>query len=169
MSFLPDEHKEPKAKSNYTMPMDEGALKLRVMSSAVVGFITWGENEEGQRRPTRYHVGKEPPFGPDGKDPKYFIAFIVWNYIEERLQIMELTQKTIRTDLEALVNNEVWGDPKTYDIVVTRKGTKLDDTKYSVTPNPHTSCPVEAAKALEENPINLSALFSGADPFTQEK
>ena len=87
MSFLPQEHAEPKSKSNYTMPLDEGSVKLRVMSSAVVGYRTWGENAEGQKRPFRYHVGKQPPFGPDGKDPQYFMAFVVWNYREERLRL----------------------------------------------------------------------------------
>lgn len=165
MTFLPSEHKEPATKSNYAMPMDEGTIKFRVMSSAVVGYITWGENAEGQRRPMRYHVGQEPPFGPDGKDPKYFWAFTIWNYNEERLQIMELTQKNIRASLEELLKNEVWGNPTGYDIVLTRKGTKLDDTRYTVTPNPHTPVPETAINSLKDNPIAIEKLFTSEDPF----
>jgi len=165
-TFLPEGAKEPKTKSAYTMPLAEGAHKLRVMSSAIIGYEGW--SKEGDKNvPVRYKVGEEPRFGPDGKEPKYFWAFIVWNYDQERLQIMAITQKTIRTSFEAYVMNEAWGDPKTYDIVVTRKGMKLDDTEYTVVANPHSDTPAEVNQAYEESSIDLQAWREGEDPFKE--
>lgn len=168
MSFLPEEHKEPKSKSNYTMPLDEGQHKFRVISSAVVGFEGWRE-EDGKKSPVRYHVGEQPETGPDGRGVKYFWAFVVWNFNLEQFQIMEVTQKTIRTAIEALVNDPEWGDPKGYNITITRKGTKLDDTEYTVMPNPHSEMPAELLEAYEKANIDLEKLFTGEDPFGEKK
>ena len=164
MTFLPSEAKEPKSKSNYTMPLAEGAHKLRVLGSAVVGYEGWNKpNAEGKRIPIRYKVGGEPPFGPDDKEPKYFWAFLVWNYDQERVQIMSVTQKTIRTALQAYVDNEAWGDPKTYDLVITRTGKDLNDTEYAVVANPHSEAP-----KIDTPKIDLEVWFKGEDPFAKD-
>jgi hypothetical protein len=167
MTFLPSEAKEPKTKNNYTMPLDEGRHKLRVLSSAIVGYEGWDTSGD-KKVPVRYAMGEEPPFGPDGKSPKYFWAFVVWNYEQERVQIMAVTQKTIRTQLQALVDDEAWGDPKEYDIALTRKGTKLDDTEYTLMPNPKTELEGEIGKAYKDTPVDLEAWMKGEDPFAKE-
>lgn len=162
-TFLPPEAQEPKSKSNYTMPLDEGQHRLRVLSSAVVGYEEWQTDGE-KKISIRYKVGEEPPFGKDGKEPKYFWAFVVWNYEQERVQIMSVTQKTIRTAIQALVDNEAWGDPKEYDIVITRTGKDLNNTEYAVVANPHTEVP-----AIENKDIDLDIWFKGEDPFKKEE
>lgn len=168
MTFLPPEAKEPKTKSNYTMPLTEGAHKLRVMSSAIVGYEGW--KIEGEKRsPVRYKVGEEPPFGPDGKEPKYFWAFVVWNYEQERLQIMEITQKTIRTALQAYIDNEAWGSPQTYDIVITRTGMKLEDTEFSVVANPHSDIDEAVLQTYKDANIDLEKWRIGEDPFEKKE
>ncbi len=166
-SFLPKEAKEPKSKSNYTK-LVEGMHRLRVMSSAIVGYEAWKIDGE-KKSPVRYSIDDAPPFGPDGKEPKYFWAFVVWNYGQERLQIMEITQKTIRTALQAYVDNEAWGDPKTYDIVINRKGTKLEDTEYTVVANPHTDVDEAVLQTYKDAKINLEDWREGKDPFTREE
>jgi len=167
MSFLPKDHKEPVSKGNYTK-LTEGTHKLRILSSAIIGYEGWSE-EDGKRAPVRYRMGEQPPFGPDGKEPKYFWAFTVWNYAQERVQIMQVTQKTIRTAIEAYVENEAWGDPKNYDIVITRKGTTRDDTEYNVVANPATDLTDTIKGAMVTTPVNLDALFDGKDPFEKKK
>lgn len=163
MSFLPKDAKEPKSKSNYTMPLSEGAHKVRVISSAIIGYEGW-KKEGDKSTPVRYSVDDAPPFGPDGKEPKYFWAFLVWNYDQERVQIMSITQKTIRTAMEAYVTNEAWGDPKTYDMVITRKGTKLEDTEYTIVANPHSDPP-----KIEIPDIDMDVWMKGDDPFFKEE
>jgi len=99
-NFLPPEASEPKTRSNYTK-LDEGSHKLRVLSSAVVGYEEW--KQEGEKKTSvRHKVGKQPSFGVDGKEPQYFWAFVVWNYEQERVQIMSVSQKTIRSSIGLL-------------------------------------------------------------------
>jgi hypothetical protein len=89
----------------------------------------------------------------------------VWNYEAARLQILELTQASIQGPIEDLVANADWGDPRDYDITITKKGQKLD-TEYSVQPSPHKAVPAEAHHAYREARINPDALFDGQDPFS---
>jgi hypothetical protein len=161
-NFLPAEAKEPKGKSNYTK-LTEGVHKLRVMSSAIVGYEEWQTDGE-KKVPVRYTTDNAPPFGKDGKELNYFWAFLVYNYEQERLQIMEVTQKTIRTALQAYIDNEAWGSPQSYDIVITRKGTKLDDTEYHVVANPHSEAPV-----VDIEGVSLEAWMKGEEPFVKKE
>jgi hypothetical protein len=47
---------------------------------------------------------------------------VVWNYIDKQVQILEITQASIRKALEELEANEDWGDLRGYDITVKREG-----------------------------------------------
>ena len=166
-NFLPPDAKEPASKGSY-LKFTEGTHKIRVMSSAVVGYEGW--NDDGEKKaPIRYTVESAPPFGPDGKEPSYFWAFIVWNYDAERFQIAKITQKTIRTAIQSYVDNEAWGDPKGYDLVVTRKGSTLQDTEYSVVANPHTAIPSEVEEKYKSTKIDLDAWMKGEDPFEKSE
>ncbi|MBT7339196.1 MAG: hypothetical protein HN802_05860, partial [Candidatus Jacksonbacteria bacterium] len=82
--------------------------------------------------------------------------------------IYEVTQATIQQAIMALVKNEKWGDPKGYDISITKTGADLE-TKYAVMPNPHTELSSEIAKAYEDKKINLEALYTGENPFGEKE
>ena len=168
MTFLPNEAKEPQSKSNYTLPYkQEGSFKFRVLDNAVVGFETW--KTEGEKKiPIRHKTGEEPPFGEDGKEPKYFWAFPVFNYTQDRIQIMVVTQKTIRNQMQALIDNEVWGNPQSYDITFTRKGLELADTTYTIMPNPHTELKPEILETYKRANLSLEDWFKGLDPFAKK-
>ena len=60
------------------------------------------------------------------------------------------------------------GDPKGYDITISREGSGLD-TEYTVMANPHTPVHPEAVAAFEAANINLQALFDNGDPFAGER
>jgi hypothetical protein len=66
---------------------------------------------------------------------KHFWAFAVWNYADNAVQILEVTQATILGQSSGLISNTDWGDPRGYDISVIRKGQSLD-TEYTVQPSP---------------------------------
>jgi flagellar capping protein FliD len=51
---------------------------------------------------------------------KEFRAFVVWNYTDEKVQIMEITQNSIKNQIYKLANDEDFGDPKTYDLKINR-------------------------------------------------
>ena len=87
------------------------------------------------------------------------------------MQILEITQASIRKGITALVNNKKWGDPKEYDIVVTknRTGSESRDVEYIVTPEPKELIETEIVKKYQDMNINLDALYKGDDPFKSEE
>lgn len=160
MSFLPEKYKTPNT-SNY-MKFLEGKNKFRVLSSAITGFEYWNTENKPVRSPEMFE--ETPTDIKIDKEGKYrinhFWAFVVYNYEAKRVQILQLTQKGIMSAIKNYVDEPDWGDPKGYDFVVTRSGSRLD-TEYQVIANPHSPAP-EEAKAPK---VNLEVLFEGKDPF----
>lgn len=165
-NFFPSEDYKMPVTSNY-LKLTEGDHTFRALSSAVVGWEYFNKDNKPIRSRT---VFEEMPsdLKKDGRI-NHFWAFIVWNYDENRIQILELTQKTIMGPMQALIKNPKWGNPKGYDITITRKGTTMQDTDYAVVPNPHTPITDDIQKAFEKSKVNLEALFEGIDPFTIDK
>ena len=168
-NFLPDNYEIPESPSAY-MKFVEGENTFRVLSSAIVGFEYWRLDSEGKKKPVRAKEDwKEIPADcvvQNGKrESKPFWAFVIFNYSQKRVQILEITQKGIMRAIKALAKNEKWGDPKTFDISINRVGEGLE-TEYSVMPNPHSPLDPSITKQHEDMNINLEALFDGSDPFS---
>jgi len=164
-NFLPDKYQIPEASNGY-MKFKQGANTFRILSSAIVGYETWLE-EDNKRKPLRWKMGVKMPASEIGTDPKHFWAFIVWNFEEEKVQILELTQKGIMRDIKALVDNPKWGDPKAYNIVVTRTGEGME-TEYTTQPEPKEDLDAGILQFYKDLKINLEALFKNEDPFQSE-
>lgn len=174
MAFLPTNYQGIPSESNY-MKLEKGINKFRIVSSAVVGMEYWVTVEDKQR-PVRKHMNEAIPSNEieidmktnEPKPIRHFWAFVVWNYKQQKVQIMELTQKSIMRQIEAYANNEDWGDPKDYDLTITREGDGFD-TEYSVIASPHKVLPKEVLETIKNTPVNLEALFAkngrGEDPF----
>lgn len=166
-SFLPTDYEVPASTGNY-MKFDKGENTFRVLSSAIIGWQGWIV-KDGKPAPARFHNDEKPTNLTAFKDGKvsHFWAFTVWNYKTKRIQILEVTQKTIQASMKAFVDNAKWGDPKGYDITISKSGDGLE-TEYSVMPNPHTKLDAEIEQFVKDTPVNLEALFEGADPFDKD-
>lgn len=161
--FLPADYEVPAAEGNY-FKFKKGTNTFRVMGSAIVGYEYWNTSNKPVRAKKMWDAIPSDARLEDGQfKPKHFWAFVVFNYDAKRVQIMEVTQKSIMSAMEALVHNPKWGDPKGYDITVTRTGDGLD-TEYSVMPEPHSPAPDTSVPT-----IRLEALFDGSDPFSPEQ
>ena len=88
----------------------------------------------------------------------------VYNYQEEKIQILEITQKGIQKGIRALSRDIDWGSPLNYDLVVTREGKELN-TKYQVNPKPAKNLDKGIQKLFEDMHIDLTALYRNDDPF----
>ena len=174
-NFLPTNYKIPE-ESNY-MRFGQGENIFRVLSSAIVGMEYWKTTKDDSgkeiRRPVRVKMGVSVDINELDKDkkgelimPKHFWAFVVWNRNAEKVQILEITQSGIRKKITALINSKAWGDPKEYDITITREGEGWD-TEYSVMPNPKEKIDAGIVRLAKDLNINLEALFEGQDPFLQ--
>lgn len=163
-SFLPDGYEAPISGGGY-MKLQDGDNLLRTLSSAIVGYQYWTNDDKPVRSRVAFETTPDIRV-KDGKadKPKHFWAFVVWNYSTKAVEILEVTQASIRKAITNLVEDSEWGDPKQYDIKINRSGSGFD-TEYTVSPKPHKEVAEEILKAYEETPINLEALYEGKNPF----
>ena len=89
---------------------------------------------------------------------KHFWAFLVYNQEAKRVQVLEVTQSSVQAVIKALVDNKNWGDPKGYDITVTRVGSGLD-TEYAVMPNPQSMLQLAETDDQKIQSAKLNNLF----------
>ncbi|MDO8430394.1 MAG: hypothetical protein Q7S72_00165 [Candidatus Taylorbacteria bacterium] len=165
-AFLPDSYKIPE-KSQY-MKLAVGENRIRVLSSPIMGWEWWEDTvrEDGTKGRTPKRVHMDESVGEEHMESsKHFWSLLVWNYEQETLQIMHITQKTIQRALRALAKNKRWGNPRNYDIVIVRTGQDLQDTEYEVIPEPPTEADKKIKDAYAKTTVNLEALFEGKDPF----
>ena len=168
--FLPDNYVSP-TQGNY-MKLRQGENTFRVLSSAIIGWEYWTQDNKPVRSKTLFKSTPVDIRRDNNGNPqkiKHFWAFIVWNYALNSIQIMEITQSTIQSNIKTLIDNKKWGFPQGYDITIVRDGEGLD-TSYSVVPSPHSE--VEQSILDEYNSgknINLEALYDGNSPFEETK
>lgn len=161
--FLPQEYDVPVSASGY-MKLQNGENRFRILSKPIIGWLDWKD-----KKPLRFRINEKPakPVDPE-KKIKHFWAFVVWDYADSKLKILEITQSTIQSAIQALSKDADWGTPFAYDIKIIRTGDNLE-TKYAVNPVPHKSAPAEAKEAYLSTPVDLEALFAGEDPFDTDK
>lgn len=102
---------------------------------------------------------------------KTALAFFVFNYSTNSIQVFQASQVSILETLAALFSDEdVSSDPGAWDFELLRTGTGMD-TRYQIVLKPGkrkgtVKAEVDAAweECLKEG-ANLSALLSGGDPF----
>lgn len=159
-AFLPEDYEAPSSSGNY-MKLQAGENKIRILSVPVLGWEDWTLD----KKPVRFAYDKKPAKSIDpARAVRHFWAMIVWNYREEKIQILQLSQSSIRASIQALSENEDWGAPFFYDIKITKKGEKVD-TEYNVAPSPHKPVSDAIKKAFADKPCNVEALILGTDPF----
>ena len=164
--FLPQGYDIPTQSSNY-MKLQDGTNRFRVLASPIIGYEYWTEDSEGNRKPNRVPMDGKVPVAY-AEETKHFWAMPVYDYADDQIKILEITQATIQKAIKALVADEDWGSPLNYDLTVSRTGQKLE-TKYQVQPKPAKELDkgiVEAYKAMH---IDLTALYRGEDPFASKE
>lgn len=164
MSMLPKEYEVPQKSGNY-MKFQDGENRFRILAAPILGYEWWTEDNTGSRKPKR--ITMETKITADEVDPqevKHFWAMPVYNYAVEKVQILEITQKSLQKYLRALDRDEDWGDFTGYDIVVTKSGQKLE-TEYHLNPKPAKKLDPGIIAMYEAMNINLQALYTNDDPF----
>jgi hypothetical protein len=159
MNFLPKNYEAPVSEGDY-FKFKKGKNTFRILSPAIVGFEYWTREKKPVRATEAWEeVPEDAKVNEKGGFQKHFWAFIVWNYEAKKVQIMEITQRTIQDAITAYVENPKWGDPTKYDLVVEAKGDGLE-REYTTIAEPHSEGP-----GADISHINLEALFYSEDPF----
>ena len=166
--FLPTSYKIPD-NSGY-LKLKDGDNTFRVLSSAIIGWEFWNNENKPVRSRTPFKTTPNIKLNPNGQPTKvkHFWSFCVYNYNSEAIQILEITQSTIQSAIKAIVDNKKWGDPKTFDLTITRIGNGIE-TEYSTMPNPKSEIDPAIIEDFKSRNINLEALYDGANPFGVEK
>jgi hypothetical protein len=161
--FLQDkDYKVPSAPSNY-FKFQEGDNRFRVLSSAITGWVYFDDKNKPHRSETPFE-GTPKDIKENGR-VKHFWAFVCYDYQNEAIKILEITQVSIMEAMKALIDNTKWGNIFHYDLNIGRTGEGLE-TKYTVQPEPPIGEP--SAEILEKyamTKIDLQKLYTGENPF----
>jgi len=160
--ILPEGYEVPMAESNFFNKFPEGITCFRMLSPVTVGWRYWNlENrpvysrEKWEVQPSDAKIDEDNPW-----NPQHFWVFVAWVYESESIQVMQITQKKVMKAIKGYLENPKWGDTRKYDIAVTRTGTSMNDTDYSVAPEPPTPIPVEVSDAMKDISIKLDNVFT---------
>lgn len=169
MWTFPENYKQPEAVSNYLKFKKDWDTEFRILSDSIIGWVYFNlENKPVRTKefPDDWKLQAKVNEKSNKQDsPKHFRAFQVRDYANNRICILEITQKSIQNDIMAYYKNTKRGDPKEYDLTVTRVGEWLE-TKYTVIANPKTPLTEAQSIAYFDSVIKLDALYEGKDPFT---
>ena len=168
------EQDEIEIPGNY-MKLRDGFNRFRILGKKVSGYEYWTINKKPIRSKEMF---ESTPDIKKGEKVKEFWAMPVWNYEafqdknkkwQGMVQILEITQSTIRSAIKGFIKNPKWGLPYNYDIAIDKAGEMLETT-YQIQAEPPLSEVAENIKqAYTEKSINLEALFAndgkGEDPF----
>src|SRR3990167_6890806 len=91
-------------KSGSYMKFNQPENVFRILSKPITGWEGWKTSNDGTRKHVRKRIGENIPMNEidDEEQVKYFWAMVVWNYQEEQIQILEITQKSIQKAIKAL-------------------------------------------------------------------
>lgn len=156
--FLPQDYEAPQGQGSY-MKLQKGDNKFRILSKPIVGWLDWKD-----KKPYRFTMKNKPEKPLDVNPIKHFWAFLVFDYSDQSVKILEITQATIQKSISDLSKDEEWGPPFEYDLKINRKGESLT-TEYSITPSPKKVLSDEIKQAALDKPVYLDALFTGGDPW----
>lgn len=159
--WFPEGYTVPEAPSSF-MTIEDGENTIRILSKPVMGYCYWTKDKKKVYSKEEWAITPDDAaLDKNGKPtaPKYFWAFLVYNYATKTVQSLEITQSTIMKPLKALIDNPKWGNPTKFDITLNKTGKELL-TKYAVVPNPHSEITPEMSEALASTTIDLESVFN---------
>jgi hypothetical protein len=146
------------------------AVRFCLLSEEPLEFYEcWGEGADGKAKPFRFD--SEP--SPDDialamGDFKRRMNREGNNFEAAQVQVLQLSQKSIIRELDAVSQMEDYSDILAIDFLLGKEGSGLN-TEYKLTPVPRKKGADKAiAEAWEETRsagFDLSRLLEGADPF----
>jgi len=165
-TFLPEGYKIPQESSKY-MKFENGQNKFRILESPVLGFVYFNTN----KKPVRSSAMPESPkdlgtnkYTGEINKIEHFWGLKVYNFLTKRIELLEVKQKTIQSQILSFANDPDWGNPKDYNIVVDKKGDykKGERVEYLVKFSPKgNEITAEMQKAINETDIDFNKWMKG--------
>ena len=149
-------------------------------------YEVWAEGPDGKSKPFRFASEPRPDdlslaFGDytrrmnrdgTGVEPiKFALALPVYNFEAAQVQILQLGQKSIIRELDAISQMPDYDDLTAIDFILGKEGAGLN-TEYKVTPVPRKKGADKDITAAWEDSraagFDISRLLEGGDPFKEE-
>ena len=150
-------------------------------------YEVWGDATDGGVKPFRFSNDPTPDdieaelgsdytrrLNRDGTAPeavKFAIAVPVYNHDTSKVQILQLSQKSIIRELDSISQMEDYSNLLEWDFVLGKEGNGLN-TEYSLraVPRKKNTEPTvqEAGKEVQAGGFDISRLLSGTNPFKEE-
>src|SRR4051812_1123881 len=108
--FLPEGETIPQGASNY-MKLSEPENKFRVLDSAITGYELWVSGKPKRFKSVNDFTEADlvnadiNKFTGNRKTPQYFWAFPVFDYKNEKIAILEVTQVSVMRGIEDYLND----------------------------------------------------------------
>ena len=167
MAWL-QEDQIPKSTSRYTK-LDEGETRLRIVSEPIAGIEAWQYKKPIRRRRSEPFTKEEvlsfdtPKYGDKVKE---WIACVVYNYNTKQVELWQIKQKSIISQLQSLTTDSDFPelfDLKEYDIKIIREdGDKVEYTVKNFQPKELSE---EIRNEVESTKVRLDALYDNGNPF----
>lgn len=160
------------------------AVRFCLLSEEPLEFYEcWGEGSDGKAKPFRFDGEPSPDDialamgdfkrrmnreGTGFEAVKFCLAIPCYNFEAAQVQVLQLSQKSIIRELDAVSQMEDYSDILAIDFLLGKEGSGLN-TEYKLTPVPRKKGADKAiAEAWEETRsagFDISRLLDGADPF----
>ena len=146
-------------------------------------FSVWAESSDGKNRcfrfvsqPTAEEIEQE--MGDeyrrklrDGKPDalKAAIAFPIYNYETDEVQLCEVSQKSLIKAFDEVANMEEYDDFDAIDFNISKEGSGLE-TRYTLTPVPVKASnkeKIEESWAVANKTISMEKYVAGEQPFSK--
>jgi hypothetical protein len=162
---------------------DGGSIRFCLLSDQPLeGYETWGQCD-GQSKPFRFdhqptpedvtaELGdfepREGRGGPGTVDIKFFVAMPVYVFDAGKVQVLQLTQKSIIKELDTVSQMEDYENLLAWDFILSKKGSGLT-TEYTLRPAPRKRGSQEHIDAAwveaKAEGFDISRLLTGGNPF----
>lgn len=149
-------------------------------------YELWAEGTDGKAKPFRFDSEPSPDDialalgdytrrmnreGTGVEAMKFALALPVYNFETARVEVLQLSQKSLIREIDAVSQMEDYSDITAIDFQLGKEGSGLN-TEYKLTPVPRKKgADKEIAAAWEDARsagFDISRLLSGADPFKAE-
>jgi hypothetical protein len=162
---------------------DGGSVRFTLLTDEPLeGWECWG-SANGASKPFRFdheptegdlkvEMGdfepREGRGGPGTADVKFFVALPVYVYDAGKVQVLQITQKSILKEIDAISQMEDYADLLAWDFIISKKGSGLT-TEYNVRPAPRKKGSQEHVDSAwieaKAEGFDISRLLTGGNPF----
>jgi hypothetical protein len=162
---------------------DGGSVRFAMLSDEPLEFYECWGTCDGASKPFRFDYEPTPEDvtaemgdfepregrgGPGTIDVKFAIAVPVYSYDSGKVQVLQITQKSILKEMDSISQMEDYEDLLSWDFSISKKGSGLT-TEYTVRPVPRKKGSQEHIDAAwleaKSEGFDISRLLTGANPF----